>query len=513
MGSENKKLNQQVEQILDEGRGNKRQVIIRMGGEGSNMQSFIRTAMDGITKRAQTSSARDLVPGPFKLMTDPPKKSRRRSLKAYDNSLASQIAAQIIPVVTKQALKTLGLQMLEPLMNSVVVKGAIDEMLTPKKKSKKRKKEIPKFWINKTLVLNIKKDELRKLPDSVPGIKGIYPNRTLRIPPLVEAQRLPESVKDNRTSAWGIHATNGLAAWGAYQAKGKGINVGLLDTGIDPSHPDLKGKISNWAEFDHEGNQIPGSTAYDSGEHGTHCAGTIVGENHSGQWIGMAPEAKLSAGLVLKGGSGTDGQIQAGIQWAADQGVDVLSMSLGGLWLGPEVPEYYTEAIINCLRQGIPVVVAIGNSGHQTTGMPGNDYLSFAVGATDYKDNAAGFSGGRTHILQSSEYFSESDLPIVYSKPDICAPGVAIKSSVPGKKWKIFNGTSMATPHVAGAIAQLLSVTKIKDQVPKNQRAFLILDFLTASVEELGESGKDHRFGFGRLDILRAIGMAKEKDY
>jgi hypothetical protein len=71
-------------------------------------------------------------------------------------------------------------------------------------------------------------------------------------------------------------------------------------------------------------------------------------------------------------------------------------MSLGGLTLDPETPNTYTEAILTCLRAGIPVVTAIGNEGSQTTGSPGNDLFAFAVGATDYFDKAAGFSGGRT---------------------------------------------------------------------------------------------------------------------
>jgi hypothetical protein len=71
----------------------------------------------------------------------------------------------------------------------------------------------------------------------------------------------------------------------------------------------------------------------------------------------------------------------------------------------------------------------------------------------------------------------------------------------------------MATPHVAGAIALLLSATSIREKVGPNERAFLIQDLLTGSVEELGESGKNHRFGFGRLDVLRAIGFAKELGY
>jgi len=188
-------------------------------------------------------------------------------------------------------------------------------------------------------------------------------------------------------------------------------------------------------------------------------------------------------------------------------------MSLGGLTMDPETPSTYTEAILTCLRAGIPVVTAIGNEGSQTTGSPGNDIFAFSVGATDYLDHAAGFSGGRTQILRKSQYIAPENLPLPYSKPEVSAPGVAIQSCVPGSKYEAFNGTSMAKPHVAGAIALLLSNTSILQTTKAAERGFLIQDLLTGSVEELGESGQNHRFGFGRIDILRAIGFARELGY
>jgi len=121
----------------------------------------------------------------------------------------------------------------------------------------------------------------------------------------------------------------------------------------------------------------------------------------------MAPEAEIFGGLVLNGGSGTDAQILAGMQWAIQKGADVISMSLGGLRMTPDVMDTYTRMIISANRLGIPVVVAIGNAGHQTSGGPGNDYFAFAVGATDVEDRAAGFSGGRTQIITASRYIRQ----------------------------------------------------------------------------------------------------------
>jgi hypothetical protein len=189
-----------------------------------------------------------------------------------------------------------------------------------------------------------------------------------------------------------------------------------------------------------------------------------------------------------------------------------ISMSLGGLTIGPDVPSTYTIAVIDALRLGIPVVTAIGNEGSQTSGSPGNDLFAFAVGATDSKDRVAGFSGGRTQIIFESAFLPPEALPLPYSKPDLTAPGVAVFSSVPDGKWEHFNGTSMATPHVAGAIALLLAATSLRKNIEKRKLGFTILDLLAGSVEELGESGQDHRYGFGRLDVLRAIGFAREME-
>jgi subtilisin family serine protease len=353
-------------------------------------------------------------------------------------------------------------------------------------------------------------------------VADIYANRTVKVPPVFKATSLPLVVEDNKCYTWGLAKSGALASWGAFGAKGKDVLVAVLDTGIDPDHPDLKGKIAGFAEFGRDGAKVADNltTPRDSGDHGTHCAGTIVGGNASGRWIGMAPDAKILAGMVLKPDEGstrpiygTDAQILAGMQWAMSKGADIISMSIGSLRLAADVVDTYSRAIINANRLGIPVVVSIGNEGSQTSGSPGNDYFAFTVGATDASDRAAGFSGGRTQIIENSRYISQEYLPVVYSKPDVSAPGVDIFSSVPGGSWEVMSGTSMATPHVAGAIALLLSKPTTIADLEGIHRVNLLQTLLSSTVQELGESGQNHRFGFGRIDVLRAFGYANELGY
>ena len=369
------------------------------------------------------------------------------------------------------------------------------------------------FWTSRTAYLEMDRDDLTRLLAEVPGVVEVHPNHQLTLPPVARTRELPAAVREDSAASWGITATGALSVWGAYGARGAGVTVGVLDTGVDPTHPDLEGKVAKWAEFDARGEQVADSRPHDSKDHGTHVCGTVAGGDASGQWIGMAPEAKLAVGLVLKGGSGTAQQVLAGIQWAVEQKVDVLSMSLSAAVFDHEAPNVFSAAFLTALRAGIPVVAAIGNKGSQTGASTGSDFFSLAVGATDHRDVPAGFSGGQTQVVAESELIRPEFLPLIYTKPDISAPGVDVVSAVPDAAWEAFNGTSMATPHVAGAIALLLSAVPSIRDLSGLDRAFFLQDMISGAVDELGEAGKDSRYGFGRLNVLRAIALARRSQH
>lgn len=242
------------------------------------------------------------------------------------------------------------------------------------------------------------------------------------------------------TPSWGVMRLKAERLWAAGY-RGQGVVVGHLDTGVDGAHPALTGAIAAFAEFDMAGDQVPNAKPTDSDSHGTHTAGTIVGRSGKKGAFGMAPEARLASAMVIEGGQVID-RILAGMDWVVDQGVRIMSMSLG---LRGYTPAF--QAVIDALRAAdVLPVIAVGNERANTSRSPGNYANVLSVGAMDAKDAVADFSG--------SQHFNRPDDPLV---PDVVAPGVATVSSVPGGGFEEMDGSSMATPHVAGLAALLLS--------------------------------------------------------
>ncbi len=505
-------VKQQVERIIDASSERKQSVIVQMGATDP-FGGVLAAQSRAVAGRRLATSARDLLPPPA---ADLQPRNRtdavRRRLRGRTKSITSQLATEATP--TRTRIVTAATKSLKPLLESTELKTAIARERGRSRRADHSRPMMRSFWSSSSAVLELDRDDLAKVLLAIPNVVGVYPNRLVSVPPVVKVNpsRLSQNVLDNKVSAWGVNAIGAMSVWGAYGAEGKDSHIAVLDTGVDASHPDLVGKVIGWAEFDADGAQVANSQPHDSAQHGTHVAATIAGGDASGQWIGVAPQARILGGLVLKGGSGTDAQILAGIEWAIEQNVDVINMSLGGLSFSPEVVDVYTQSFVNANLNGIVVVVSVGNEWSQTAGPPANDFFSLAVGATDHRDRTAGFSGGRTLVVTESNFIDQRNLPLIYSKPDLSAPGVAIKSAVPGGGHEIWNGTSMAAPHVSGAIAVLLDATKI-GMVSASERAFLIQDLLISTVEELGEAGQDHRFGFGRVDVLRAVGYARELGY
>lgn len=262
----------------------------------------------------------------------------------------------------------------------------------------------------------------------------IRPHRIGQVQPFED----PEPAMAAVQLSWGIRRLRANALWDQ-GLTGTGVIVGHLDTGVDVSGPELRSALHAFAEFDRAGDRIEGATARDSDTHGTHTAGTIVGRAGPRGAFGVAPGAKLASAMVIEGGEVVE-RILGGMEWVIEQGAHVLSMSLGLRGFSPAF-----EVLISALRQReILPVIAVGNEGPQSSRSPGNYSNVLSIGAMDALDRVPSFS--------SSQRFQRPSDPLV---PDMVAPGVAVLSCVPGGYLEM-DGSSMATPHIAGLAALLM---------------------------------------------------------
>ncbi|KAF0817510.1 MULTISPECIES: S8 family peptidase [unclassified Cytobacillus] len=219
------------------------------------------------------------------------------------------------------------------------------------------------------------------------------------------------------------------------ESKGKGIKVAVLDTGCDISHPDLKDRVVGGRNFTDDDNSDPNSFK-DYNGHGTHVAGTIAAHENDAGVIGVAPEADLLIVKVLnKDGSGQYEWIINGIHYAIEQNADIISMSLGG---PADVPELH-DAIKAAVDKNILVVCAAGNEGDgddstDEFAYPGCYNEVISVGAVNLKRDSSEFTNSHNEI-------------------DLVAPGEGILSTFLDGKYATLSGTSMAAPHVSGALA------------------------------------------------------------
>ncbi|MEY9840370.1 S8 family serine peptidase [Streptacidiphilus sp. EB103A] len=235
------------------------------------------------------------------------------------------------------------------------------------------------------------------------------------------------------------------AAWAA-GTDGKGVDVAILDTGIDTQHPDLVGQVDASQSF------VPGESIEDHVGHGTHTASTIAGTGAAsgGKEKGVAPGAHLLVGKVLDDtGYGQDSWVLAGMQWAAQtEHAKVISMSLGDASVVGDGSDPMSQAVDSLSAStGALFVIAAGNSGSAGVGSPGSASSALTVGAVDSGDNLAYFSSTGPRAIDGDP------------KPEITAPGVDILAarsqymSDGSGYYTTMSGTSMATPHVAGAAA------------------------------------------------------------
>ncbi len=298
--------------------------------------------------------------------------------------------------------------------------------------------------------------------------------------------------------AWGVDRVDADVVRNADNC-GEGIDVYVLDSGVDPSHPDLGALASRVDCTKGRGCKRGGNDVYG---HGTHVAGTIGARANGFGVIGVAPAVNLHSVKVLgNNGLGFRSNIIKGIEHvmaeAQDKGVPVIAnMSLGGDMSdtgtcsssGYSGPDSYHMAICEAKNVGVIFVVAAGNEGVNTGNVApaGYDDAVITVSATDQSDNRPSWSNFGSAV-------------------DVAAPGVDIRSTVPGGGYSNYEGTSMATPHVAGAVALWLK----QNSPDADHSAFA--DARTA-ITDTAEAGIIGPSDEGLLDAANLLGLDSSDD-
>ncbi|MFV8828212.1 S8 family peptidase [Alkalihalobacterium sp. APHAB7] len=252
-------------------------------------------------------------------------------------------------------------------------------------------------------------------------------------PQIKYVEKNAEAQAFGQTVPWGVPHVQSTEVHNMGQT-GTGVKVAILDTGIDNTHEDLAANVKGGhSVFTDTANKDP---FYDGSGHGTHVAGTVGAIDNNLGVIGVAYQSDLYAVKVLNNdGSGSYAGIAEGIEWSILNGMDIINMSLGGSQSSSILKEFCDLAY----DEGLLVVAAAGNSGNRggnndSVGYPAKYESVIAVAAIDENNNRASFS---------------STGPAV----EISAPGVSVLSTIPGNGYASYNGTSMASPHVAGVAA------------------------------------------------------------
>lgn len=272
--------------------------------------------------------------------------------------------------------------------------------------------------------------------------------------------------KHKQEIPWGIEKIGANSVW--KYTDGRNVKVGIIDTGVEQGHPDLKDNIALA-----QGVISPNLVKDDNG-HGTHIAGTIAALNNNIGVVGVAPKANIFSVKAFDSyGSGKVSDIIKALEWCVDNKVDVINMSFGI----NEQSTAFERAIRQTYEHNIVLVAASGNSGGNNSVLyPAKYPQVIAVAASNLGDQSASFSSGGPEV-------------------DVIAPGENILSTYLNSKYKSLSGTSMAAPHVTGLVALILSTSNLKPEDVKT----LIKD----TADDLGLPAEKQ--GAGRINASSAI--------
>lgn len=280
---------------------------------------------------------------------------------------------------------------------------------------------------------------------------------------------------------YGVQMVGAPLEWG--ETMGENIKVGVIDTGVDYNHIELKNRIKDGI------NTIDGSDFCDNNGHGTHICGIISAEKNGVGVIGVAPKADLYVAKAFdKDGTSNFAAIEKAINWMIDRKVNVVNMSFSSTAGG----KIYTQLIHRLYQNGISIICAAGNQGEQgynTIGYPARFAETVAVSAVDINKNIASFSSKG-------------------NSAEICAAGIDIYSTYLDGGYAVLSGTSMAAPIITGAVAILQGKGLIRyGRFLHPDEIRLLLNIYTENIS--GTSGRDLSSGYG----LFSFGRITANDY
>jgi subtilisin family serine protease len=368
------------------------------------------------------------------------------------------------------------------------------------------------FWVMNAIRITAGQAVLLQVAAD-PGVKQILADRVYQIPDPIKGKQEPTV----NTVEWGIDRINAPQVWSTFGDRGDGIVVANIDTGVQFDHSALvrqyRGNLGG-GSFDHNYNWFdpsnvcgsPSLAPCDNVGHGSHTMGTMVGDDGDPgpNQIGVAPHARWIAAKGCESNSCSSGALLAAAQWILaptdlngqnprpDLRPDIVNNSWGG---GPGDP-WYQASVDAWIASGIFPQFSNGNAGPgcNTSGSPGDYPQSYSAGAFDINNNIAGFSS-----RGPSAFGGEL-------KPNIAAPGVSVRSSVPGNSYASFSGTSMASPHVAGTVALMWSVAPVLVGDIAQTRAILDDTAVDTFDGQCGGTADDNNvWGEGKLDAFAAV--------
>jgi thermitase len=275
---------------------------------------------------------------------------------------------------------------------------------------------------------------------------------------------------------WNLRKINTETAWQANQSNE--VIVGVVDTGVDLSHPDLQGHLADGLNI-----VSPGASPQDDVGHGTHVAGVIAALTNNQMGVaGMTYGGRVMPVKALDStGAGSTYSVSQGIIWATDHGAKVINMSLGNY----ADSNFLKDAIKYAFDHDVVLVAASGNDNTDKPSYPAYYPEVFAVAATDANNGHAPFSNYGDYV-------------------DGAAPGVSIASTYMDHQYAALSGTSMASPHVAALAALIRSINPAL-------RNTEVMDIMRKSARDIGAPGPDYNFGYGLIDVNKAVQMAQPK--